>query len=86
MWSICIKFKPITGWRPLVRQFETEDACKGFINDAFDKWKVQHVSVFKDNLFMTCYWMSPRTCAAIRASVENMRRSKQRLYGNYNFR
>lgn len=86
MYSICIKFKDQLGWRPMCRQFEDENSCHSFVNEAFDKWPVKHVSVFLDGKFITCFFMSPRLCGAIRASVEALRRKNQRLYGNYSFR
>ena len=83
MYSICIKFKPELNWRPQCRQFETEDECHAYVNEAFDKWKVHHVCVFKDGLFLRCFYMSPRQCAAIREAVYKMHYNQRRLYGNY---
>lgn len=67
----------------MCRQFDTMDDCCNYINDAFDKWPVRHVSVFKDGLFLTCYWMSPRQCAAIHAAVQKIQHNERKLYGNY---
>lgn len=83
MYSICIKFKPELNWRPYCRQFESGDDCYDFINDAFDKWKVQHISVFKDGKFINCFWLSPKLMAGFRNLYEKMRHDEQRLYGNY---
>ena len=86
MYSICIKFKPELNWRPLCRKFETKDACIDYINEAFEKWDVQHVSVFLDGQFLKCFWFSPKQRAEIHNAVMMMRHNKYKLYGNYNFR
>lgn len=86
MYSICIKFKPETNWRPYCRQFSTENECCDFVNEAFDKWRVQHVSVFKDGQFLNCFWLSPRLTADLCNLADKMRYNERRLYGNYNFR
>ena len=83
MYSICIKFKPELNWRPYCRQFNTEDECHDFVNDAFKKWNIQHVSVFKDGQFLNCFWISPAIMAGLRALSDKMRRDERRLYGNY---
>ena len=86
MFSICIKFKPELNWRAYCRQFPTEEECYDFVNEAFAKWKVQHISVFKDGAFLNCFWISPKIMQDICALGDKIRRDERRLYGNYNFR
>lgn len=83
MFSICIKFKPESNWRPLCRRFDDIDDCKRFIDDAFKKWKVDHCSVFCDGVFMTCYWLSPSLTAALRESAQKLREKRLHLYANF---
>lgn len=59
MFSICIKFKEFSNWRPQCRQFEDRKEMVDYINDAFDRWPVKHCSVFLDGRFLHCYWISP---------------------------
>lgn len=67
----------------MIRQFDNEQNCQDFVNEAFDKWQVSHVCVFLDGKFLNCFYMSPRQCANVRSAVMKIRQSKQRLYGNY---
>lgn len=73
MYSICIKFKEQLNWRPMCRQFESENACHDFVNEAFDRWPVKHISVFKNGTFLTCFRVSPRLLDSMRALAERMR-------------
>lgn len=83
MYSICIKFKEQLNWRPMCRQFESENACHDFVNEAFDRWPVKHVSVFVNGAFCNCFKMSPKRCAEIRASLEKLNSSRTRLFSRY---
>lgn len=83
MYSICIKFKPELNWRPYCRQFAELDAAKAAIDEAFGKWKVHHACIFKDGVFMNCYWFSPSLTASLVRSAENLRQKRYKLYGNY---
>ena len=57
----------------MCRQFESEDACHTFVNDAFSRYPVKHVSVFKNGVFITCFRVSPKLLGSMRALAERMR-------------
>ena len=59
MWSVCIKFKPSTGWRPYVRKFENYTEMSRFIDQAFIKWDVYRAHVFCNNVHMKYFTMAP---------------------------
>lgn len=83
MFSICVKFKEELNWRPYCRQFDSLDAAKAALDDAFKKWSVHHASIFEDGVFLNCYWFSPSLTASLRRSAENLRQKRYQLYGNF---
>ena len=83
MYSICIKFKDKYNWRPMCRQFESENACHDFVNEAFDRWPVKHISVFLNGDFITCFKVSPKLLAGLRALADEMNSSRTRLFSRY---
>lgn len=83
MYSVCVKFKPVTNWRPCCRQFETESECKSFVDAAFEQWKVHHVSVFVDGRFCKCFWLAPKLVAAVRAMAEEFRKNPNKTFDSY---
>lgn len=76
MYSICIKFKPEVGWRPMCRKFPNLEAAEEAIDEAFKKWDVHHVSVFDDGVFLRCFWYAPwKVRAARQWAVSKMQRA-----------
>lgn len=59
MYSICIKFKQESGWRPQCRQAATVDEIMDLIGQAFEKWPVKHVSLFDNGVYCRTFFMPP---------------------------
>lgn len=59
MWSICIKFKPSSGWRPYVRYFDTFLDLTFFVDNAWAKWPIWKVHVFSNGQHVRYWTMCP---------------------------
>lgn len=82
MYSICIKFKPESNWRPNFRQFESLQGAYNAICEAFDKWPVHHASLFNNGVFERCYWRNPEETAAAR-NAARQRSAAQIRFGYF---
>ena len=75
MWSVCIKFKPATNWRPIVRQFEDSLEATRFIDECFIKWDVRVGILFFAGNWVRNYFIAPSNRA------EHLRKARLQLLG-----
>lgn len=79
MWSVCIKFRPETNWRPIVRQFGDSIEATRFIDECFIKWDVRVGILFFAGNWVRNYFIAPSNQAEAR------RKARLRLFGNENY-
>lgn len=83
MYSICIKFKKESNWRPNVRQFSDFQEVIDYLNEKWEVWPVSHAFVFEDGRFKQKYMFSPAACERMHENWERFKANKRRLYGNF---
>lgn len=76
MYSICIKFKPESGWRAHCREFESQMKAVAYIDEAFQKWPVKHACLFREGNYCRTWTIRPHDEIQRRQAAYNIARGR----------
>lgn len=86
MYSICIKFKPESGWRSHIREFSDFAEVEDYLNEKWAQWPISVAYVFCDGKFVSKFMTSPAACKRMQAAWQTRGVRALSLMGSYHWR